>query len=223
MNNTRRRICQSLGALFGATSLAACAQTEERKPESSYTEEEQRRMHKFRGIGGYELYVSGFGRTAEEGVYARLKNDQSHPLDAGYFWIRGDSKSSGSLAQGRTLKTVQVDAYDRLGGKLLYQAEIPVADRIPDDLLDDLRRNPKGSLRIKIRLHREGVLLGWDIERRPGFDPKKRDQWGSAVYVGPVHSFAGGDFREAEIFNGKAVRKGWYIHPRTGQKIETDF
>ncbi|WP_236651285.1 hypothetical protein, partial [Aquabacterium fontiphilum] len=83
------------------------------------------------------------------------------------------------------------------GKELLLDVDIPVADRIPDELLDELRRGG-GGLRIKIRLHREGVLLGWDIERRPGFDPKKRDQWGSAVYVGPVHSFAGGDFREAE-------------------------
>ncbi len=69
----------------------------------------------------------------------------------------------------------------------------------------------------------QGTLFGWDIERRPGFDSKKRDQWGEAVYVGPVHSFAGGDFREAQIFNGKPVRKGWYIDRRSGQRIETDY
>jgi hypothetical protein len=34
---------------------------------------------------------------------------------------------------------------------------------------------------------------------------------------------AGGDFQEATVFNGKVLRKGWYIHPKTGQKIETDF
>lgn len=33
----------------------------------------------------------------------------------------------------------------------------------------------------------------------------------------------GGDFREAKIYNGIAVRKGWYIHPRTGERIEADF
>ncbi|MCL2326787.1 MAG: hypothetical protein FWC40_09890 [Proteobacteria bacterium] len=37
------------------------------------------------------------------------------------------------------------------------------------------------------------------------------------------HSFAGGNFREARIINGKPVRKGWYIDRRTGHKIETDL
>ena len=35
--------------------------------------------------------------------------------------------------------------------------------------------------------------------------------------------FFGGDFREAHIFNGQVIRKGWYIDPKTGQRIETDF
>jgi len=38
-----------------------------------------------------------------------------------------------------------------------------------------------------------------------------------------VHSFAGGDFREPHIFNGKPVRPGWYIERKTGRKIETDY
>jgi hypothetical protein len=109
------------------------------------------------------------------------------------------------------------------GGKITGSFEIPVADRIPEELLDDLRRDPKGSLRIKVRLHRDGVLLGWDIERRPGYDRKNRDIFGQAVYVAAEHSFYGGDFREAEIINGKPVRMGWYIHPKTGQRIETPY
>lgn len=108
------------------------------------------------------------------------------------------------------------------GGVIAGDYIVPVASRIPDDLLADLRRDPRGSFRLKIRLHDDGVLVGWDIQRRPGFDPKKRDRWGEAEYVGPVHSFAGGDFREALIFNGKPERKGWYIHPKTGELIETD-
>ncbi|WP_236651283.1 hypothetical protein, partial [Aquabacterium fontiphilum] len=82
------------------------------------------------------------------------------------------------------------------GKELLLDVDIPVADRIPDELLDELRRGG-GGLRIKIRLHREGVLLGLDIERRPGFDPKKRDSYGSAVYVAPGWTKTGGDFKEA--------------------------
>jgi hypothetical protein len=67
------------------------------------------------------------------------------------------------------------------------------------------------------------VLLGWDISERPGFDPNARDQFGNQLHVRAVHSYAGGDFREAEIFNGQVVRKGWYIHPKTKQRVELDF
>ena len=120
----------------------------------------------------------------------------------------------------RTLKDNDFGAYE---GKIVKDVTVPVASRIPDDLLEDLRRDPKGVLRLKLRIHPDTLLVGWDIERRPGFDPKNRDQFGEAVYVAPVHSFVGGDFREAKIFNGQAVRKGWYIHPKTGQKTETEF
>jgi len=34
---------------------------------------------------------------------------------------------------------------------------------------------------------------------------------------------AGGDFQEAYIYNGKVLRKGWYIHRKTGERIETDY
>ena len=67
------------------------------------------------------------------------------------------------------------------------------------------------------------MLIGWDIERRPGFDPKNLDTYGEARYVEAVHSFVGGDFREVKIYNGQVVRKGRYVDPKTGKKIETDF
>lgn len=41
---------------------------------------------------------------------------------------------------------------------------IPVAKRIPDSVLRDIRAHG-GSLRLKFRLKPGGVLFGWDIER----------------------------------------------------------
>jgi hypothetical protein len=120
----------------------------------------------------------------------------------------------------RTLRDTEFGAYE---GPVVRDITVPVASRIPDELLEDLRRDPKGGLRLKLRVHPETLLVGWDIERRPGFDPKKLDSFGEAVYVAPVHSFAGGDFREAKIFNGQVIRKGWYIDPQTGARIETNF
>jgi len=226
MNTMRRKLCQSLAALLGPLGLGACSQPAPQKPQRTYTAQEQQLLDKFRGIGGFEFVTSGFGRTADEGFFIRIKDGAGNRLMGGSAWEKGTSTSTYSL-RPLDLKILYVEAYtsqDQGRNKeLLYRKEVPVAERIPDDLLDDLRRVPKGGLRIKLRFHHDGVLLGWDIERRPGFDPRKRDKFGEAVYVAPVHSFAGGDFREARIFNGKPERMGWYIDPKTGRKIETDF
>jgi len=108
-------------------------------------------------------------------------------------------------------------------GNIIGEELIEVGSRIPQELIDDLKRDPQGVIRLKFRMSDQGTLFGWDIQRRPAYDPKKHRQNGEPDNVAPEHSFAGGDFREAEIINGKPVRKGWYIDRRTGQKIETDF
>ena len=182
--------------------------------------------------------MSGFGRSRDDNIFAFGVDDKGGRVVESSFREEVDAKQGGfwrptgpykyvdfKLYKGNTVKYHWDNNGNKTGmsGHLYGQWRVPVAERIPDDLLDDLRANPKGGMRIKFRFHPDGVLLGWDIQRRPGFDPNKRDEWGEAVYVGPVHSFAGGDFREAEIYNGKVVRKGWYIHPKTGQRIETDF
>ena len=97
------------------------------------------------------------------------------------------------------------------GGTILGNYTVPVAALIPDSLLEDKRRNG-GGFRLKIRIHPDGPLIGWDLERAPGSAPD-----------GSKFHHAGGDFQEAYIFNGKALRKGWYIHPKTGERFETDF
>jgi hypothetical protein len=60
---------------------------------------------------------------------------------------------------------------------------IPVAERIPDEVLNDIRTHG-GGLRLKFRLEPSGVLFGWDIER--------------AAPLGDVSIFEmpGGDFLE---------------------------
>lgn len=233
MNNTRRILCQSLLSALGLSGTSACSQPAPRMPQRTYTEEEQRRFHKFRGVDGYGLVVDIF-KAYPQGTVCLIIDDLGHHIAGGI-----GVTTTGSIRPPGLFKFIEASLYEPNvqrrplksgkegvlipGGDLIGQWTVPVADRIPDELLNDLRRDPKGSLRIKIRLHREGVLLGWDIERRPGYDPKKRNAYGNPIFVSAVHSFAGGDFREAEIINGQAVRKGWYIHPKTGQRIETDF
>ena len=88
---------------------------------------------------------------------------------------------------------------------------VPIASRIPESLLEDRRRNG-GGFRLKIRIHPDGPLIGWDLERGVGTGPD-----------GSKFHHAGGDFQEAYIYNGKVLRRGWYIHPKTGQRFETDY
>ena len=50
-------------------------------------------------------------------------------------------------------------------GSLAGDSTIPVASRIPESIFEDIRKNG-GALRIKFRLKPDGVMLGWDIQRK---------------------------------------------------------
>lgn len=199
--------------------------------QARYLESRERMLQRF-GYPGFELVVDAiegqeflgvefypenaeypFFRKAGQRLTTQTKMVLAHPVPERARIIWRDSHERRFIR----------DVGSRYTGNIIGDELIEVGTRIPQELIDDLKRDPRGILRLKFRMRNQGTLFGWDIERRPGFDPKKRDQWGEAVYVAPVHSFAGGDFREAHIFNGKAVRKGWYIDRRTGEKIETDY
>ena len=66
-------------------------------------------------------------------------------------------------------------------GDIVGDHTFPVASRIPDDVIREIRKNG-GGLRLKFRLKPDGVLFGWDIERFAGGLPR--------------HSMPGGDFLE---------------------------
>lgn len=231
-SNKRKSALQrrTLLALMCAMVLPACWRPEKTGYEidlSKLNPEDKARAHRFRGINSIELGIDAFGtkigvnlfdqngrlfnsraeyRTDNKGTILRAVGPLSFPVTLRGEWrddsppgLRPDSTKDGAM----------------WGGTIIGNYTVPVAGRIPDALLDELRKNG-GQLRLKIRLHDDGVLIGWDIARRPGYKPG-----GSGVPA--VFSMTGGDFKEAIIFNGKTVEKGWYIHPKTGQKIETDF
>lgn len=223
---------------LGALLLSACSSAPHpASPEpmtdaqKHYLESRERMLKKF-GRPGFELVVDAMAGQEFLGV-------EFFPEDAKYsFYRKGgqrlqtQTKMTLSQPVPERVRVVWRDSSERefvpgvggrYAGSIIGDELIEVGSRIPQALIDDLKRDPKGNLRLKFRMREQGTLFGWDIERRPGLDPKKHDRFGEAVYVAPEHSFVGGDFREAEIFNGKAVRKGWYIDKRTGQKIETDY
>ncbi|RZI41968.1 hypothetical protein EGT07_15285 [Herbaspirillum sp. HC18] len=95
-------------------------------------------------------------------------------------------------------------------GAVVGDYTIPVAERIPDDVLNDIRAHG-GALRLKFRLKPDGILFGWDIER---------DGAGTGYTL--KFDMPGGDFKEARIYNGKVAEPGWEIQPE-GRKISTDY
>lgn len=232
MSLTRRRLVLTSAAyvlLNGCRSTPPPAPKPTTPEQARYLESRERMLKRF-GRPGFELVVDAMDGQEFLGV-------EFFPEDAKYSIYR----SSAQLLRNRSKMVLSQPVPERVrvvwrdsskfvpDGRALYAGNIigdeiiEVGSRIPQALIDDLKRDPRGNLRLKFRMSEQGTLVGWDIQRRPGFDPKKRDEYGEAVYVAPVHSFAGGDFREAKILDGKPVRKGWYLDKRTGRKIETDY
>lgn len=96
-----------------------------------------------------------------------------------------------------------------LGGTLAGDYTAPVAERIPAEVVDFIRTKG-GSLRLKIRLVDNGVLIGWDVEKivptagwKPGDGPS-----------GVHYYMAGGDFCEQQVDAERVVKPGWE-HPPT--------
>jgi hypothetical protein len=227
LNNRR----SALTALLLSIALPACTQTttdQAMTNAKTLTPDEQRWKHKFRGLGGGQLFVDAFGE--KYGVVIFNEKGQR-------FFARASLSARGNSKYGYGAEfgvPITLRATWREGGvpgsatetdwnsKLIGDVTVPVAERIPDTILDEVRKSG-GGFRLKLRLKEDDLLVGWDIETRPGYDPKKLGLNGQPIYVTPVHSFVGGDFQEAKIHNGQVERKGWYIDKKTGQKIETDF
>jgi hypothetical protein len=206
--------------MLAAAGLAGCDQIKAiAQPGPVLSDEDKALKHKFRGLKGGELRVdslfevNGLNIFDERGKLFFRRASFIPPtgnaiLSYGAQFgvpkaLRVEWRDKIEMVEDPHLKNIPEGAFH--GGTTLGNYTVPVAARIPDDLLDAMRKGV-GGFRLKIRIHRDGPLIGWDLSR--GFN---------------LQYFAGGDFREADIENGKVLRKGWYIHPKTKQRIETDF
>lgn len=157
-------------------------------------------------------------RGAEMGN-VHITTDLGHHIfgspEMGVGGVSGRGNSIRSVGSARVPRWVRV-AWGKpivvssdWDGPIIGDYTIPVAERIPDAVLESLRKDPKGDLRIKFRLHPDGVYLGWDIERSPGYDPKKtRTPEGLSIFYPPAYELTGGDFKEA--------RSAYYLVTETG-------
>lgn len=232
----RRFLIRLAVAALGTHLMAACRGTQPAAPptpltesQARYLESRQRMLQRF-GRPGFELVVDAVAGQEFLGVEFFPEYAKHSFYRAGGQTLRSQAKMTLSQPVPERARILWRDS-DKFApdgravyaGNILGDETIEVGSRIPQELIDDLERDPRGNLRLKFRMSKDGTLFGWDIQRRPGYDPNLRDPQGRDIHFPAVHSFAGGDFREAEIVNGKVVRKGWYIERRTGRKVETDY
>jgi len=180
-------------------------------PPRVLTEPQKRMVQKFGPSMGYELKVDAVRGEEFEGVNfyevgvdwpfygsggQSLKNEtrmgKSGPIPEQVRIIWRDSAEHGR-------ETIAGSTYN---GKIIGEEIIEVGSRIPQALLDDLKRDPEGGLRLKFRMSNQGTQFGWDIERRPGYKP------GTNLWYPPAYTSIGGDFKEA--------RPAYYIETARG-------
>lgn len=234
MNRQRRTCLRSLPAM--AALLAGCrpdafGRAQEKDPEAAL-------RHKFRGIRGGERRIDAFRKEGGVALYL----ESGLVLDAGVFNRGAKISGYGGHSKGdelvvpKTLRMVRYsEGYRMLGGirepiydgTPILDVTVPVAERIPDEVLDRIRKY-KGSLILKFRIHPKTLMVAWEVRNGRGY-PFKRDEWGNA-YTTDEDDMVGGDFCERRVQNriidGRSVlveSKGWYIDPETGQRIEADF
>ena len=210
MNIAKRKL---LGLAGTWPWLAACVST-------SGEHDSADPLARFRGIGvvlvvdaipGVELKGVEFYDDRHATIYAKSTQSQRNrdimalggarvPLAVRVVWRSTYQPISGPNLYGRQSSFTYA-------GELEGDHTLPIAQRIPAELLKEIRSRG-GALRLKFRLKGDGVLFGWDIERSGG---------SLSEFFMP-----GGDFKEARIYNGKAIEPGWYID-KNGTKVLTDY
>lgn len=135
--------------------------------------EDVRLRKKFRGIYGLVLRIDA--TSPKHGVI--ISNETGRVIDSPSILA---PKGGGSLTYTDNSMPVpkairatwRVGKFEQkaggggwVGGTVIGDYTVPVAERIPDSILDYIRENG-GALRLKIRLMNDGVLIGWDVERR---------------------------------------------------------
>lgn len=173
------------------------------------------------GFGGYgdkdRLVVP---KTLRMVIYDERSSREYHPKPFAAY-TRRVMPDGTAVPEGMNMGTV-------VPALVLHDVTVPIAERFPDALLDRARQYKGSSIRLKLRMMPEALLLGWEI--RPGLSyPFKKNEFGTE-YVSDEDLMIGGDFCERRVVNvlvnnqwSLVEKKGWYIHPKTGQKIETDF
>jgi hypothetical protein len=143
--------------------IAPCSR---RAPINTKSELQQR----FEGIGLILVVDAVMGAEMEQVIFY---DDRGVEI---YASARVARRNRGIMALGGSRVPITVRAVWREGagwdtirevwneGIIVGDYTVPVAERIPDEVLKGIRAHG-GGLRLKFRLKPNGVLFGWDIER----------------------------------------------------------
>jgi hypothetical protein len=244
----RRRLVQSL---ISVPIFAGC---EPKLPEPNreqsrqLTEEEHKWKYKFRGMKGGELYADAAPEKPnvmivnEKGHLFYMKSvmgvrtNSKHSYGAEFgvpIMLRATWRDDEPVGQGQSRNNVVLNGDRYVGGVVLGDVTVPVAERIPDELLDKMRKYQCGFI-LKLRLTDETLLIGWELRLGRSY-PFARDTHGNAYFRPEVDDTAGGDFCERRIEplaippEGTLGRKfdlelpDWIRDKKTGQKVLTGY
>jgi hypothetical protein len=212
--------------------------------------DEERWRKKFRGISGGELYADAVPEKPyvmifdEKGsvffrkgtMSVRTNSRQGYSAEFGVpLSLRATWRDDEPNSNGKSKNPVTVKNGDYSGGILLGDVTVPVAERIPDELLDKMRKY-KGGFVLKLRLTDETLLIGWEVKFGKGY-PWALDINDNAYFIPDIDDTAGGDFCERRMkikpaLSGQPPVSGnerlyalpdWILDKRTGKRIETGF
>lgn len=236
----------ALAAIFGG--LQGCTRERENLRPDLISDEDTALRHQFRGLRGGELFVDALVETNRSVIYKPDGNlfaglfgvySPTKSVRTGYF---GDEKAANLFSVPKTLRMVRYPAEAEINvdwkgrnireagmflGNPVVDVTVPVASRIPIEALDRVRKY-NGSLTLKLRMTPDTLLIGWEV--RNGQNYRYKVDKNGLEFVTDEDVMKGGDFCERQVrdtpVNGelKLVEiKGWYIDPKSGQKIATDF
>ena len=205
--------------LASAWAVSGCA-AKQPAVDVNLSAEDKALIHKFRGLHGIVLRLD----AASEKKFTSIRTDKGVRM-SGAGTLSPTNVGNQSYTDNSSMpipKTIRAtwrrdDPDNKIysgkkeepwsGGTIIGDYTVSVAERIPDELLDYIRKNG-GALRLKIRLHDKGIAIGWDVEMRLPIPNLPRDYQGARNYT--EFRLAGGDFRE-DWFNSdtREMVPGW--------------
>lgn len=109
---------------------------------------------------GVKMYADGMDRP----FYGKARSTYKNTDKMG-FPLPRIPQQVRVIWRGPDSKAIVENGAVRYEGTIAGDYTIPVASRIPASVFEEIQRNG-GALRIKFRLKPDGVMLGWDIQRK---------------------------------------------------------